>query len=227
MNRVLVFGDTHIPFIRNNYLEFLKETYRKYKCNRVVCVGDLFDFHRISRHDSHPDAMGAKEEYLKGLEIAKKFYKAFPKVLICIGNHDARMYRQVAKEGVPEAMLPSYKDLFNTPVGWKWSLRHTVDGVLYKHGNRSGEYPHVSTAKAARMSTVTGHTHAVGGVHYMAGPEDLIFAMCCGCGMDSNSYAAQYAQEYDKKPIVGCGIVLGGKQAIFVPMDLGTRRLTV
>jgi hypothetical protein len=42
--------------------------------------------------------------------------------------------------------------------------------------------------------------------------------------MDSSSYAAQYAVEYNKKPIVACGVVLNGKQAIVVPMDLGSKR---
>jgi predicted phosphodiesterase len=41
MSRVLVFGDTHIPFMRKGYVEFLKSVYKKYRCDKVVCVGDL------------------------------------------------------------------------------------------------------------------------------------------------------------------------------------------
>jgi predicted phosphodiesterase len=225
MARTLVFGDLHLPFIREGYLEFLKKVYKSYQCDTIVCVGDLFDLHRISRHLPHPDAKGAKEEYLEGMDIAHKLYKLFPKVYACIGNHDARLYRQAAEKSIPSVMLKSYQEWTQAPKGWKWALKHTIDGVLYTHGTaaKGGEFPHVTIAKAARMSTVIGHIHTAAGVHYMASDNDLIFAMACGCGMDSKSYAAQYAEELTKKPIVGCAVVIDGTQPIYIPMPLGSK----
>ena len=44
-NRVLVIGDVHAPFTRKDYLQFCIDTYRKYKCNMVVFIGDIIDSH--------------------------------------------------------------------------------------------------------------------------------------------------------------------------------------
>lgn len=48
---VLVIGDTHIPFAHKNYLEFCKETQKRFKCDRVVHVGDLVD-HKIANRNA-------------------------------------------------------------------------------------------------------------------------------------------------------------------------------
>jgi predicted phosphodiesterase len=226
MSRVLVFGDTHIPFMRKGYVEFLKRVYKKYRCDKVVCVGDLFDLHRTgSRHLPDPDAEGAKEEYTKAIAMAKTLYKAFPKALVCIGNHDARYYKGAAEKAFSSVMLPDYNWWTKSPKTWKWAMRHIVDGVVYQHGTAfSGEFCHVNAAKKNRKSTVVGHIHTSAGVTYLAASDDLIFGMATGCGMDSNTYAARYAQEYSAKPIVGCGVVIDGKLAIYEPMDLGSKR---
>lgn len=225
MSRVLAFGDTHLPFIRGGAIKFLREVKKEYKCDTIVNVGDMFDLHRISRHLPNPDAMGAKEEYLEGIEIAKELYTTFPKVKVCVGNHDSRYYKQAAEKYFPSIMLPKYNDWTKSPTGWDWKLQHIVDDVLYIHGTASkgGEFPHVQLAKQARMSLVMGHAHTVAGIHYMASDNDLIFAMALGCMMDSKSYAATYAEELIKKPIVSCGVIIDGTLPILIPMPLGTK----
>ena len=42
-SRVLVIGDIHLPFERKDYLQFCKDTYKEYQCNRVVFIGDIID----------------------------------------------------------------------------------------------------------------------------------------------------------------------------------------
>jgi len=224
MSRVLVFGDTHIPFMLKKYSEFLKEVYKKYKCDKVVCMGDLFDCHAISRHDTHPDAVGGKEEYLRGIKQAKQLYKFFPKVEICIGNHDEILYRQNATLGIPEIMLPTLKTLFQTPIGWKWAYQHTIDGINYFHGTGiSGEHAHVTATKKKMMSTCIGHIHTNLGVRYIANDRELLLSIGTGCGMNHRSYAAAYAKFNIKKPVIGCVVVIDGTLVIPVPMNLGTR----
>jgi len=41
MSRVLIIGDTHLPFVHKNYLKFVKSVYRKYKCNKVSQGGGV------------------------------------------------------------------------------------------------------------------------------------------------------------------------------------------
>jgi UDP-2,3-diacylglucosamine pyrophosphatase LpxH len=91
MSNVLVIGDLHSPFILEEYFQFINKVYKDWKCNRVVFIGDIFDFHIVSRHQQHPDADGAKEEYLKAVKQLQPYYKKWPTAKICIGNHDARI----------------------------------------------------------------------------------------------------------------------------------------
>ena len=83
---------------------------------------------------------------------------------------------------------------------------------------------HKNRAISNRQSTVIGHCHSFGGVNYMASRNDLIFGMNVGCGIDVDAMAFSYGKNFPKKPTLGCGVVLdGGRTAIFIPMDLGSR----
>ena len=57
-SRVLVIGDVHAPFERKDYLQFCKDTYKKYNCNTVVFIGDIIDSHYSSYHETDADGMG-------------------------------------------------------------------------------------------------------------------------------------------------------------------------
>ena len=38
VNNVLVVGDIHEPFCLDGYLDFCKEQYNRFNCNKVVCM---------------------------------------------------------------------------------------------------------------------------------------------------------------------------------------------
>ena len=43
-------------------------------------------------------------------------------------------------------------------------------------------------------------------------------------GIDVDAMAFSYGKNFPKKPTLGCGVVLdGGKTALFIPMDLGSK----
>ena len=46
-SRILVIGDTHFPFVHENYFDFIVDTYNRYNCNRVVHIGDLLSLIHI------------------------------------------------------------------------------------------------------------------------------------------------------------------------------------
>jgi len=222
--RVLVFGDTHIPFMRKGYMDFLVAKYQEFKCDTVVMIGDLIDLHRISRHTKDPSSDSAASEYESALKQLPIVYKAFPKVKAIYGNHEERYYTQTGEKEVPPIMLKTIAELTKSPKGWEWANEWTIDNVRYFHGTvYQGPQGHMTALKNSMKSVVMGHLHTNGGVQYLATPDELVFAMATGCGMDSNSYAAAYAKNLDKKPIVGCGVVIDGLQAIFLPMNLGSR----
>ena len=78
----------------------------------------------------------------------------------------------------------------------------------------------LKNAKDESRSVVQGHLHAQAGVWYSANQRDRIFGLQVGCGVDHSLEAQAYGKKYNSKPIIGCGVVEGGKMATFVPMEL-------
>ena len=103
-NNILVIGDLHAPFIRKGYLEHCIKAYRDFACNKVIFIGDLIDNHYSSYHDADPDGYGAGEELDRAIDQVQKWYKAFPKAKVMIGNHDAIIARKAFSSGFIKPM---------------------------------------------------------------------------------------------------------------------------
>ncbi len=211
MSRVLAIGDVHEPVSRAGYLKFCKDTYKKWNCNTVVFIGDVVDWSAISFHANNPEAPGPFNEYQLALAKIQKWYRAFPKATVCIGNHDARPKRVAESVNIPERFIRDYADLWKTP-NWKW-LHHTIiDDVYYCHGHKKGggKTPAWNHASKLGMSVVMGHWHSRGGINWSANPLRRWFGMDVGCGINDEAYAFVYAAEQAARSILGCGVVLDG-----------------
>lgn len=221
---VLAIGDIQAPFQEDGYLDFLLDVKKRFKCNKIVNIGDEVDFHALSFHTPDPDGMGKVEEFQQAMKFMKLLYKAFPVASACTSNHTARPYRIAFEAGIPTYFLRTYREFMQAPRGWQWYDRVTINNVIYQHGTGySGAMGHVKAAIENRQSTVIGHLHSGGGVNYLASHNDLIFGANVGCGIDARAYAFKYGRDCGKKPTLGCGVVLGGKEAFFIPMNLGSR----
>jgi hypothetical protein len=223
-SNVLVISDTHAPFHHENSLDFLRDTYKKYKCTKVVHIGDELDFHALSFHARESDAEGPKQEYLQGMKFMRKIYKLFPKVKACISNHTARPYRIANDAGIPKLFLRGYRDWMQAPKGWEWANDYVIDNTVYLHGmGYSGKNGALNAASDNHANTVIGHLHAFAGIQWTANSLHKIFGMNVGCLIDKHSYAMRYGRDFRHKPIIGCGIVFKGKDAKFEPMQLGSK----
>lgn len=212
---VLVIPDTHLPFEHPEALKFCREIQEKYNCGTVIHIGDIIDNYAISRYDKDPSSMAISSEYEATLKKLKAWYKTFPTVKVCIGNHDARIFRKVALAGLPITWLKNLKDILESPAGWEFEFTHEHLGVIYTHGtNYSGDMAAMNIARDNRQSTVIGHIHTSAGVRYIASRNNTIFGMAVGCLVDDNSYAFAYGKENARKSILSCGVVLNGKTAI-------------
>ncbi len=100
MSRVLIIGDTHVPFEKKGYIEFCLEVKKKWKCNKVVHIGDLVDNHSISYHEHDPDGLSPEDEMRLADKHLESWYKAFPKVSLCRGNHDSLVDRKTRTTGL-------------------------------------------------------------------------------------------------------------------------------
>lgn len=220
-NNVLAIADTHFPFVRKGYLEHCLNIRDKYRCGTVVMIGDEVDNCAISQWEKDPDGFSAGTEAELAQVMMREWYKAFPNVKVCIGNHTSRPFRLARANGMPKKFLKSYEEAWEAPRGWEWSEHYEIDGVLYTHGTgMSGASAAIKLATRYRQNVVIGHIHSEAGIQYNASKIDLIWGMQLGGALDDNTYAAYYAKDQLKKSIVGCGVVIGGELPIYEPMKL-------
>jgi len=212
--------------MRRGYVEFLQRIAERYDINRVVHIGDLVDWASISFHEKSPALNNAEREFEHARRQVASLSKAFPKADWLIGNHDALTERQAVSIGLPPQLLRDYADVWQ--VDWKVHPRFTklvIDGVTYSHGDsgRGGRDAALAQAKDNFCSTVIGHFHSQAGVRWWANPEYRIFGMSVGCGIDASRLQFDYGRRFVAKPILGCGVVIHGRRAIFEPWLLKTR----
>lgn len=214
-------ADTHEPFCKEGYLEHCKKIYKDFKCTSVKHIGDEVDLCATSQYEKDPDGKSAGDEYIEALKSMKRWYKAFPVVEACIGNHSSRMFRLARTAGISKKFIKSYEQIWEAPKGWRWSEHWETDNVLYSHGTGlSGRASALKLAMQYRQNCVIGHVHSEAGVNYSASKKDLVWGLNVGGALDDSSYAAAYAKDQIKKSIVGCGVVKHGWLPFFIPMNL-------
>jgi len=220
-NVIGIIGDTHIPFEHKDYLQFCIDTFKKWKVDKIIHIGDIADGHAVSRFSTSTKAMNAIDEYNLTKERLKDWYKAFPELILIKGNHSTIIDRQMKDMDIPEMYLRSEEDLYEMPDGWSIKKDVIIDGVYYTHGiGKSGKYAAVNLSRDMMMSCVIGHSHSLGFCHYLKTPTSRIFGMNVGAGCDDSAYAFDYAEYSTKKSNLGCGIVVNDKEAYFVPMNV-------
>ena len=214
-SRILVIGDLHEPFCLDGYLQFCKDTYAKYNCNRVVFIGDVIDSHYSSFHETDPDGMGGGDELQLAIKRLSRWVKAFPIADVTVGNHDRIISRKAFSGGIPKAWIKSFNEVLGAPT-WNFCDRVVIDGVQYVHG----EAGTASTkCRADMMPTVQGHLHTQCYTQWFGGANFLVFGTQVGCGIDHDKYAFAYAKR-GKKPVIGCAVVVGGHTAVNELMKL-------
>lgn len=226
-DRVLVIGDTHCPVMLDGYVDFLVDTYERYRCNRVVHIGDVVDWGAISYHRTPLTPSTPEEEFHEAKEQLAELYEAFPVAQVTLGNHGALPWRRAEDVGLFADLLKDPATMWETP-GWEWRPRYDdleIDGVIYRHGDKSlgGKHAAYRNAMAEFRSVVQGHHHSQLGVWHHANTNLRVFGLQTGCGVDYHSAAMAYGQVYAQKPLIGCGVVLEGVEGHAVPMNKGSR----
>ena len=84
--KILVISDLHIPYHHGDAFDFLQALDDEYSFDKILNVGDLYDHHAGSYHESETDAMNPEEEYEVSKEFAKDLQSIFPKMTITTGN---------------------------------------------------------------------------------------------------------------------------------------------
>ena len=215
-----VIPDLHIPAHKPGALEFIRRTFDKYKVDEVMFIGDLVDHHYIGFHPNETDALNPVQEWESANQELKEWIQAFPKAMLCYGNHDERPGRAAKIMGLPEEVfLKGFNEVYNLPDTWVWKVRWDHKGVIYEHGlGSNGMYGAKNTALKLGSAYVQGHTHAHASVLDIVQARNRFSAMNVGCLIDKEKYNFRYARKFFKVEIsLGCGVVFAPDEMKFIP----------
>ena len=206
----------HEPFCLDEYLYFCIEQYVRHNCTEVVFIGDVIDNHYSSYHETDADGMGGADELELAITRIARWYEAFPKATVIIGNHDRMIMRKAQTSAIPSKWIKSYKEVLQVP-GWNFVERYVKDGVQFLHGEGGTAR---SKCRQDMMNTVQGHLHTQAYCEHYVGQKFRVFGMQVGTGIKFSSYSFAYAKA-GKKPAIGVGIVKNnGKTPINILMEL-------
>jgi hypothetical protein len=217
---ILVISDMHAPYGHKDTYSFLKALKKKYKFDKIVCIGDEIDGSSWSYHEPNTELPNPGEELRLAIEALKPIYKLFPKVDVLESNHGSLVYRKGLTARIPAAAIKSYREQIKAPKGWNWHETLVVDTplspVYFTHGISAtpGKLSNMYS-----MSSCQGHYHAKSQVTWMSTPERLRFDMHVGCLIDDKSLAFKYNKMTPVRPIISVGIIIDGIGQI-VPMVL-------
>lgn len=212
---VLAIPDLHCPFEHPDALAFLKAVKSKFVPTTIVCLGDEMDGHAFSRYMPDPDGDGPGQELARSIEHLIPFYKEFPEVLVCESNHTIRGWKKGFDAGLPQSFLRTVETVLEAPDGWRWASHHEIDGVFYTHGDPfHGVNADRKWRQEKNQSVVIGHIHAHAGVKY----HGSLFSANMGCLIDDEAYAFKYARKMPVRVNLGCGLIINGQVAHFIPM---------
>lgn len=127
--KILVVPDLHAPFHEEAMFAAMLE--REANADHVVCIGDLGDSYALSRFEKY-DRMPYREEWASVNLCMQAMASRFRKVTIVIGNHDARLERQL-RQRLTEDMVDA--------------IHLITGGILCPITAMAKRYPNVTIAK--------------------------------------------------------------------------------
>lgn len=199
-NNILIIGDTHIPYQHPDYLKFVIDIQKKWNCGKVIHIGDLVDFSSTTNHDLIPELPSPRYEFeITRFEI-EKWSKAFPELIVTIGNHDRRVARKMKSNQIDSIWQKSFNDVFQT--NWKFLPDYFYNGIYFCHGE--GCTARI-TALQKQCSVVQGHRHSE---TYIDFPAKNLFAVQTPVGVNRETLAFDYARVDPKEWTLGATVIL-------------------
>lgn len=203
----------HHPYAHPDLWKFLSAIKKRYRPDRVICLGDEVDFHALSYHESDPDLDSAGPELEKSINLLKPIYKLFPVVDVLESNHGSLVYRKAKTAGIPRRALRSYKETLEAPKGWIWhfdlKIKMSNGQELYCHHGKSSKAGALSIKEGC--CSVQGHYHTRFDVTYWRNSHGLYWDLHCGYLAHHDSLAMAYDKSNLEKGIVGTWIILNGQ----------------
>lgn len=201
--RVLVIPDMHIPYHDKGVWDIMLAAVRKLQPDHVVVIGDFIDCFEISdfpkpadRKTRFEDEIAAANEELHRLDAA---HRGKP-TTYCMGNHEHRFDRYLAKRAPELSGLISIEDLLGLRGRGYEVVPYGEDTQIGKiHFSHEfgpmGKYAGHKTLAAMGHCCVFGHIHTAQVVYDGFTTGERHVAMAVGWGGDYESLAFAYKRK--------------------------------
>ena len=210
--------DIHCPSDNPKGVEHCKRIQNQFNTDRVIFLGDETDLASFSRFPMDPDGASPGHEIELANEALGRWQRAFPNAEIIGSNHGMRIFKKGYASGFPKWVFKRYEEIFKFPIGWAFNPDGLeCDGVSYIHGEGFSSGTWRNAHQRAKQSVVMGHLHSGAGVVYSQ-TKKRHFAMNAGCLIDPHAPAFSYGKHLIEKPMLGCGVVIDGVEAHFIPL---------
>lgn len=211
MKPILYIPDCHLPHEHPRALDFVCRIRDKYKCERVIHAGDLFDHQSTSFHQHNPDLPSAYDELMLAKKKVKAWHREFPDLTITTGNHDSIPARQLEAIGLASTMLKDLNAIYETP-GWKWTEELIVPGGRHKLWFRHGwSAKTIANGGDGGYSVCSGHVHTKAQIIWSQFPSHSTFSLMAGCLIRPDHRAFLYNRHDTRRPILGCATIVDGQ----------------
>lgn len=209
---IFIFGDLHLPFTKEGYVEYGTRLYDRWDCQHCFFIGDLFDQYAFSAWEKDPESWDGKTELEKSQKAFKKIKSYFPNAKLLEGNHDNRFIRTAVRNGVPKYLLRSYEEIYGIPETWQVAKSFLInDSILIEHGAASGDNATLERARDEAINVIQGHTHSYASIRYIKTDfRGQRWAMNVGCGVNDSHYSMAYAGNKKRKSTLGYGLIIDG-----------------
>lgn len=202
----LIISDLHMPFNHKKALDFCIKLRDKWNCKRIISTGDLIDNHFSSFHDISTKAKGADEELKLVKKVLKPWYKEFPEMYICTGNHDAIVTRKTEYANLSKEWLRPINEVLEIP-NWKFKDKWEFDNFVVIHGTDGKNIKNKLFKYGGNKSIIQAHFHSSTSLEYY---NNNIFGLQLGALIDKDAYAFEYAKNTSNLTILSAAIIING-----------------
>lgn len=191
---ILVIADLHMPFYERNAVELALEYGYKKDVDTILILGDLLDFHSISRFLINPQERNLKHELDMGIEFLSALRDQFPNADIKykLGNHELWWERYVWTNAplisdIADMSFREYLCLTDFDIDViedKQDIRICQNlSAIHGHEIRGGsaDFPARGIMNRFRENVIAGHWHKPSHFSVVTGTGKVHGAWSLGC----------------------------------------------
>lgn len=168
--KFLLLADIHVPYHDPKALNEALAGGQAFGADTVIILGDMMDFHRISRYPNEPGTLSFVDELRVGAQVLFCIREAFPdaEILYVEGNHEVRLFDYVSKNcdeflDLKSLSMPALLDMNMQEVSYiRGGFIHCGD-MSFIHGHElrglGGVNPSRKLYTKMKKSAICGHLH--------------------------------------------------------------------